>query len=531
MPQKTNESGRIANLFSPSHSLRARLSLTYGSLTITLTTLLIATLEWIDRGNRIGLAKDPYLIIQQLQLQLLLFGIVFTLVFLIIGWIIAGRIARPLVVITNAAHHIRTDGREHVIPTFAGHDEIASLSRSLNYLVADLAAQKNALQTAKEELEVRVVERTRKLAMLYDVLETAVNQDDLSAIVGQPLHQLLSIVRGRAGMVHIREHDDNTLRLTAQMGLDETNLAPLRRLPSTNKVLQQVMTSAEPLLLVDRTPDFYIAGLMEKTDTYLGIPIQANNQCWGVFSLISTNLAQITTEERDLLQTVANQVAATVERFYLRQQAAQLAVVEERNRLARELHDSVTQAIYSTTLFAEAGQRMAQIGNTEKALSYLDEVLDTSRQALQEMRLLVYKLRPSTLEKEGLAAALSYRLKAVEGRAGIEQQLALHGPLSLSPELEDTLYHIAVEALNNSLKHARATAVSVQLAQENNDTVQLIVSDNGRGFEMETAVNAGGMGLTSMAERTAEQSGTFDIQTAPGKGTKITVCLPIKNNI
>ncbi|MCA9961628.1 MAG: GAF domain-containing protein [Anaerolineales bacterium] len=519
---------RNISAINPGHSLRARLSLTYGGTAVLLITSLITILEFIDQANLSRLADNPQQVVQYLQWQLLLLGIIFTLLFLIVGWFIAGRIAKPLVLITQAANQIHIDDKMHVIPTFAGHDEIASLSHSLNYLVADLATQRNALQTAKAELEARVQERTRKLAALYDILEAAVELDDLAAIAQRSLQRLVAITRSTAGVVHLLDGSGKTLHLAAQLGWENAGLEKLRTVPETAVLYQSVMQHGL-VLIANPTADTRTASwpIAASDGTYLGVAIQANEQAWGMVSLIGPDVAHISGEESDLVQTAARQIATTVERFHLRQQAAQLAVVEERNRLARELHDSVTQALYSATLFAEAGQRMATSGNLDKALTYLDEVLDTSRQALKEMRLLVYKLRPSTLEKEGLVAALAYRLKAVEGRAGIEQQLTVNGDLALTPDVEAAIYHIAVEALNNALKHAHATAVSVYLAPEPHGTITLVVTDNGQGFEMATAVNAGGLGLTSMSERAAELGGTLTIETSAGQGTKITVRLPL----
>ncbi|MCB0037843.1 MAG: sensor histidine kinase, partial [Anaerolineales bacterium] len=227
-----------------------------------------------------------------------------------------------------------------------------------------------------------------------------------------------------------------------------------------------------------------------------------------------------------LLLSLVNQLGVTIENAQLRQRAEQLLVVEERNRLARELHDSVTQSLYSATLFAEAGLKQAQNGRVEKAITYLEDVLQAGRQALKEMRLLVYRLRPFSLD-EGLVPALEHRLKAVEERAGIGQQLKVNGSAVLSADVEETLYYIAVEALNNALKHAQATAVQVVIDQDD-AAVTLQVKDNGQGFDTAAALSSGGLGLTSMKERAAQYQGTVNINSAVNQGTVITVTLPMR---
>ena len=139
------------------------------------------------------------------------------------------------------------------------------------------------------------------------------------------------------------------------------------------------------------------------------------------------------------------------------------AALEERQRLARELHDLVTQSLYSLTLLAEASRRMALDGNTEKMIGNIARLGETAQQALKEMRLLVYELRPLALETAGLVEALQHRLDAVEKRAGVEARLKVDSNCDIPADVENGLYRIAQEVLNNSLKHAEATRVSVRL--------------------------------------------------------------------
>jgi signal transduction histidine kinase len=167
---------------------------------------------------------------------------------------------------------------------------------------------------------------------------------------------------------------------------------------------------------------------------------------------------------------------------------------------------------------------MIEGGKPDKAALYLTDVSETSQQALKEMRLLVHKLRPSALEREGLLFALEQRLKAVEGGVGIQYQLTMEGGLRLTPDLEESLYHISQEALNNALKHARASKVAVRLQQQEGE-VTLWVMDNGKGFDVATARTAGGLGLTTMREWAAMFEGTVTVQSAPAEGTLVTARL------
>jgi len=202
------------------------------------------------------------------------------------------------------------------------------------------------------------------------------------------------------------------------------------------------------------------------------------------------------------------------------------AVLEERQRLARDLHDSVAQALYSVTLHAEAASRLLVAGDLVATGAYLRELQDAAQEALEEMRRLIFELRPPLLEQAGLAAALQARLDAVEGRANLETQLVVEGVSDLPAFVEQALYRIAQEALNNILKHARARHVGVYLRLANSQLTLEIV-DDGQGFDQAVARQTGGLGLQGIAERVAELGGKLTLQSTPGDGTRIRVELTL----
>lgn len=201
---------------------------------------------------------------------------------------------------------------------------------------------------------------------------------------------------------------------------------------------------------------------------------------------------------------------------------AQLAVVEERNRLARDLHDSVTQAIYSLNLYGEAASRLLAAGDFQTAAAHLAEIRIAAQRALKEMRLLVFALRPPALEQEGLVAALQARLEAVEARAGLRVEFHAEGVERLAPAVEEGLYRIAQEALNNALKHAQASRVRVDLRREG-ESVLMEIADDGVGFDPGNHEGQGGLGLSGMAERAERMGARFAIESLPGGGTIVRV--------
>ena len=257
--------------------------------------------------------------------------------------------------------------------------------------------------------------------------------------------------------------------------------------------------------------------------TFAGVPMRAGGRALGVLSVLrEMEQPEFSEEEIALLASIADRVGGLVESARLRQLAEQAAVMDERRRLARDLHDSVTQSLYSVTLLAETGRRSARAGDLEEVVDYLGRLGRVAQQALKEMRLLIYELRPLALERDGLAGAVQQRLDAVEGRAGMETRLLVEKDGQLAAPVEEALYRIAVEALNNTLKHAEARLVEVRICV-GDDHAELEVVDDGCGFDPQMVGDTGGMGLVTMRERAERVGGTLTILSAPGEGTRVTV--------
>ncbi len=385
---------------------------------------------------------------------------------------------------------------------------------------------------ARQELEQRVADRTRKLSVLNDVLRLTTQTDDLTALLSNVLKRVLSATHGEAGYIHLLDNQ-NRFRLATQQGLSSTVAAAVAGLSDEQDETACSWVAAHNMIL--SIPDIRadartncLDKLPSHLKIYVGVPLTAHGEVVGVLNLVGSSASQFAGEEMDMLAAVGRQIGSAIETARLRQQEGHLLVLQERNRLARDLHDSVTQSLYSVVLFAEAGRRKLEAGQTEQATTYLGRVNDTSQQALKEMRLFIHKLRPSLLQEEGLARALKHRLKAVEGRSGIDHELIIEGDLDLPPRLEEALYHISHEALNNSLKHARANKVRVSLIRSQ-EQVEMIISDDGRGFDTDTAVSSDGIGLKSMRERAEAFSGTVTLQSEPGQGTLVKVVLPLQS--
>jgi signal transduction histidine kinase len=225
-------------------------------------------------------------------------------------------------------------------------------------------------------------------------------------------------------------------------------------------------------------------------------------------------------QSRTLSQAYANQVAIAIHNAQLYKQAGNNAALEERNRLARELHDSVAQALFSISLFIDAARMALHTNKPEVVDEHLQELTQLAREAMADMRLMIFELRPPDLEKVGLAGFLQKRIESVEARSGFQASFEAEGEIHLPLEQEAELYRIAQEALNNIAKHAQASRVLVRLTREGN-CVRMSIEDDGVGFDPSKIEQKGGHGFTNMQERAAMIGASFTFETGPGQGMKI----------
>jgi GAF domain-containing protein len=285
-----------------------------------------------------------------------------------------------------------------------------------------------------------------------------------------------------------------------------------------------VAATGEPLLAADvsQEPRYLFWPDTAETRSELAVALKTKAGIIGVLNVESDQLNAFDESDVTVLQSLAHQAAIALENARLYNQAQQAAVLEERQRLARDLHDSVSQALYGMTLYSQAAASQLSAGCTERAADYLRELQDTAQEALAEMRLLIFELRPPILEEEGLVAALQSRLQAVEGRAGLRTEFQAEVGERLPPRIEEGLYRIAQEVLNNAVKHARARNIAVHLRRQER-TVTLAISDDGVGFDPATARRQGGLGLSAVEERATELGGRLTLQSQPGEGTRVLV--------
>lgn len=374
------------------------------------------------------------------------------------------------------------------------------------------------------ELEQAVRERTRELEVLYGIAAAAVSNPELDSLLARALELTVGAFNCVAAAVHLIKGEEGGLQLAYVYERRPEAGAGLRRLKGDEPRLLHPLQSGAPVITVgDELPADWPGrdGLM-----MVVVPLRRRERRLGVFSLICDTGDHLAGEGLPLLTTIADQLAVAVENIRLRQVTRQSAIIEERERLSRDIHDAITQAIYGIALFAETAAGYAATGNMNKVRQSIQSIQQAADQALRELRLLLYELRTERLARKGLVGALRERFQTVEHRADIAGEVHAAALDGLSMPLEETFYRVALEALNNALRHSRAKQVDVILAIEEGHLVMSVI-DDGIGFDPATAVHAGGIGLESMQKRIGKVGGQLQLLSRPGEGTRVEARAPL----
>jgi signal transduction histidine kinase len=356
----------------------------------------------------------------------------------------------------------------------------------------------------------------------------------LQQILTNALDKTLEIIGVEAGGIYILREEDEVLTMAVHKGFDAQFVVEVDNLKVGEGFSGRVALSGEPLIVSDLSIDSRLTRSVVRESGFHSlavVPLVSRAKVLGTLTVATRGRREFSDQDIELLTSIGDQIGVAVENAQLYEQAQQAAVVEERQRLARELHDSISQSLHSSILLAEAGQRLAGAGDLERSRGYLVRLGEIAQQAMKEMRLLVYELRPLALREAGLEKALQQRLDTVERRAGVEAKLDVEGEFELADDIEEALFRIAQEALNNAMKHGAPTEVVVTLrleADPSNGRVVLEVADNGLGFDRDSREDEGGIGLDSMRERVEKLGGFLTIVSKPGEGTIVKASVPMK---
>jgi PAS domain S-box-containing protein len=415
----------------------------------------------------------------------------------------------------GSAFHVEVYGSSL---TYAGQ-------RHLLAIVRDVTERVRSVQL----LEQRVAERTHELSTLLAVSHNIAATLDLGTLLDLILDQLRTIVDHDSVILFALE-EGRPVALRYR-GLDPQERAERAHLVVALTVADKLgVRRGETAIIGDAWGEEPLAvalrdamgedgeRLLAEARSWMHVPLKVKERTIGILTLARRQPHSYSADHARLALAIASQAASAIENARLYEQGQRLAALEERQRLARELHDSVSQALYGISLAAHTVQGLLERGSPQ-AGEPLDYLLRLADAALAEMRALIFELRPDSLEREGLVSALNKHVAAIRARHGLDVDADLCEEPGLPFPVKEALYRVAQEALNNAIKHARASRLEVRLSAAE-DHIALSVRDNGIGFDPHGQY-PGHMGLHSMRERMERLNGALRIDSAPGQGSVV----------
>lgn len=461
-----------------------------------------------ERWSDVTGALRPY---NRFMLGLLALGVVVPVAVVALG---VRRITRPVAQLTQAAEEVAGGNFSQTIDVRTG-DELETLAEQFNAMAAEL-------QASYANLEQRVANRTRELSTLNAVAAVVSRSLELEEVMDAALRKTLEALGMEAGAA-FRLTEEGRLSLMAHRGLSDPFIQEVKEMPLQRSIAAQAVDEAGPVLRpVESYPDGPLKALLraEGFQSVISVPLVARGETLGVLNLAARASLTMTGEERSLLASVGQQAGLAVENARLYEQAEAAAAAAERNRLARELHDAVSQTLFSASMIADVLPRLWE-RDPEEGRRRLESLRRLTRGAMAEMRTLLWELRPSALLEATLDELLGQLGKVVAGRAEIDVKVNVERTVSPPTDVKVTLYRIAQEALNNVVKHAGASQVLVNL-EATADEIVLRVCDDGRGFAPED-IPRGHFGLSIMGERAKSIGAQLTVESNPGQGTDVIV--------
>ena len=376
----------------------------------------------------------------------------------------------------------------------------------------------NARQRARDEMFV----------LLNAISNAASHSISLEDFLSESVYQIIYPFQSQLVAIFLIEGDEEyqrrQFRMVAHFGLTPEEI---RGAGDFFAFIDETMNSRQPLVV--NNPQSYLPfpEFLKETgiSSFVILPLFTqggeDSRIIGALLLGRKEDLPYSQDEVIRLNAITEQLANLIDSDRRRQLAIALS---EREKLMRDLHDSVSQKLYGLVTLTEAAQAGLEAGSKVVPFQVLAKIGDNARQAVKEMRLFLYQMQPVDLEQGGLISALHHRLGAVEGRADIQAKFMPDEGIVISKEKEIALYYIAQEALNNILKHARANSVLVKLRQTRKSVILEII-DNGKGFDP-LNVDQSGIGLQNIKSRTSQVGGKLKLTSAPNSGTKVKITLP-----
>jgi nitrate/nitrite-specific signal transduction histidine kinase len=457
-----------------------------------------------------GEIMQPSLPYRQLLLVLLALGVIVPVLVTAYG---VRHITNPIQKLIRASEQVTAGQFKHRIEVKTG-DEIETLTDRFNLMSAEL-------DDSYSSLEKKVADRTRELAILNSIISVASQSLNIQEILEDALNKTVEQMSFDAGAAFRFEPHPAAPLLMAQRGFEPDTAIDL-----VNG--EAIAGRGTPVVYPEEVIAFGIEDFRdEKLRDHLSqfgfqllvfIPLSTKGRELGFFILGKHEPGRLSPEELSLLSSIGKQIGVAMENARLYEQAEQTAITAERNRLARELHDAVTQTLFSASLIADVIPRIWK-RNPEEGLQNLEELRQLTRGALAEMRTLLLEMRPESLERADLKTLITQLTDAFVGRVRIPLNLQMNGDCELAHEVKLVYYRVAQEALNNIAKHSGARQVEVHLECQPGQ-MNLFIKDDGLGF-VASSITPDHMGIAIMRERANSVGASLKIESQPGQGTTV----------
>ncbi|SFC17521.1 two-component system, NarL family, sensor kinase [Bacillus sp. OV322] len=365
----------------------------------------------------------------------------------------------------------------------------------------------------------------KEIHILKEIAELLNEGTDIIPVLQEVLKKLLDVTGLKVGWVFLIE-DNGMHRLAAHQSLPPALANEQDRIMCqgncwcVDRYNRKTLTKATNIIECARIEE----AIENNIGSHLGIthhatvPLRAGDERFGLLNVGSPHKTHFEASELDLLESVAYQIGTALKRITLTQREQEHALLAERNRLARDLHDSVNQLLFSLSLTARAGKELSEEKQVNQTFSHIQKL---AQEALGEMRALIWQLRP-----RGLECGLISTLTGYAELLGLTMNTTVTGITSLPGKIEEALLRIGQEALSNCKKHAQVNHVEVNL-HTTSRLVTLTITDNGCGFSYSKDFNLPSLGLRTMRERTEDLQGQFSVKSLQGKGTSINIKIPL----
>jgi signal transduction histidine kinase len=376
------------------------------------------------------------------------------------------------------------------------------------------------LDESYTSLEKKVADRTRELAILNSIISVASQSLNVQEILEDALSHTVEQIGYDAGSAFRFDGEPASPQLVASQGIDPAVATDLVTryitTPQDTPIYPKDVTILEIKDLQDEKLTDQLSKLNFQMIVY--VPLSTKGRELGFFIFGKCETSQHSSEEVALLSSIGKQVGVAMENARLYEQAEKSAVAAERSRLARELHDAVTQTLFSANLIADVIPRIWK-RNPEEGMKHLEELSQLMRGALAEMRTLLLEMRPESLEKADLKSLLTQLVDAFIGRVRVPVTLVIEGDSQLTNEVKLVYYRVAQEALNNIAKHSGARQVKLYLSCQP-DQMKLTIEDDGLGFDP-GAITPDHLGMAIMRERANSIGANLVIDSKVGTGTSV----------